>query len=45
MVMKMLIVNLLYVYRCKILLKLLGKNEIYKIWDKLDMLICLLLGD
>lgn len=44
-VMKMLIANPLYVHRRKTLLKLPGKNEIHKIWDKLDMLICLLSGD
>lgn len=44
-VMKMLIANPLFVHRRKTLLKLPGKNEIHKIWDKLDMLICLLSGD
>lgn len=44
-VMKMLIAKPLNVHRRKTLLQLQGKNEIHKIWDKLDMLICLLSGD
>lgn len=44
-VMKMLIAKPFYVHRRKTLLQLPGKNESHKIWDKLDMLICLLSGD
>lgn len=43
--MKMLIAEPLYVHRRKTFLQLPGENEIHKIWDKLNMLICLLSGD
>ena len=44
-VMKMLIANPVYVHRRKTLLQLPGKSDVHKIWDKLDILICLLSGE
>jgi hypothetical protein len=43
--MKMLIAHPLFIPKSKTLLQLPAKNDIHKIWDKLDMLVCLLSGD
>lgn len=43
--MKMLIAQPLYVHKRKTLLQIPNSKQIHKIWDKLDLLICLLSGE